>query len=279
MHPILFEFDTPHWLQGILPAHISLYSYGFFIALGIMASFFFMLPRLKPLGFNADKLSTLYMWAIVAAFVGGKVFYYLEDPAKYFGNPALMLKSMGGGFVFYGSLIFVVPTLIWWLRKEKIDIPGFFDVLAFGGPILHAFGRMGCFMAGCCHGRVCNAGNPLAVTFNHAKSAAEPLHQPLYATQLMDIGVNIIILAVLFSFRKKQQFKGQLFLMYIMMYAVGRSIVEEFRGDEARGFVFNGWLSHSQLIAICLILISIFAWRWMKKRYPIKQAAPPADMP
>jgi phosphatidylglycerol:prolipoprotein diacylglycerol transferase len=272
MHPVLFEFDTPQWLHGFLPHHIALYSYGFFIALGILASFIFMLPRLKPLGFDADKLSTLYLWAIVAAFVGGKIFFYLEDPLKYMNNPSLMMKSLGGGFVFYGSLLFVIPTLFWWLRKNKIAILPFFDVLAFGGPILHAIGRIGCFMAGCCHGAVCH--NVLGVTYTHPKSSAIPLNMPLYPTQLFDVVLNIIILVVLFWLIKRQKFHGQLFLVYIMMYAVGRSIVENFRGDEARGFIFNGWLSHSQAIAIVLLVVCLFLWQKLSKSATIVTTTP-----
>lgn len=268
MHPVLFEFDTPQWLKGVLPAHMVIYSYGFFIALGIMASFMFMLPRLKKYGINADTLSNLYLWSIVAAFVGGKLFFYLEDPGKYLSNPSLMLKSLGGGFVFYGSLIFVVPTLYWQLKKLKMPVWPFFDVLAFGGPILHSFGRIGCFMAGCCHGEVCH--NALGVTYTHLKSAAEPLNVPLYPTQLFDIGVNLLILATLFVWKKHQRFNGQLFLIYIMMYGVGRAIVEEFRGDEARGFIFDGWLSHSQAIAVGLIAVSLYLWRYLSRTEPIK---------
>jgi phosphatidylglycerol:prolipoprotein diacylglycerol transferase len=212
---------------------------------------------------NADSLSNLYLWSIAAAFIGGKIFFYLENPVKYFGDPSLMLKSLGGGFVFYGSLIFVVPTLYWQLRKMKVPVWPFFDVLAFGGPILHGIGRLGCFMAGCCHGKVCH--NALGVTYTHAKSAADPLNVPLYPTQLFDVGVNLIILAVLFIMIKRQKFHGQLFLMYIMMYGVGRTLVEEFRGDETRGFILNGFLSHSQAIAAGLIIISLILWRKLSK--------------
>jgi phosphatidylglycerol:prolipoprotein diacylglycerol transferase len=82
---------------------------------------------------------------------------------------------------------------------------------------------------------------------------------------LFDVGVNLIILAVLFIMIKRQKFHGQLFLMYIMMYGVGRTLVEEFRGDETRGFILNGFLSHSQAIAAGLIIISLVLWRKLSK--------------
>jgi phosphatidylglycerol:prolipoprotein diacylglycerol transferase len=171
---------------------------------------------------------------------------------------------MGGGFVFYGSLIFAIPTIVWWLRKEKIPVRPFLDILAFIGPVVHSFGRVGCFLAGCCHGKVCDSW--MGVTFSNPDSLAAIKNQPLYPTQLFDIVVNLTILGVIFLVQKKQKFDGQLFLIYLMMYAVGRSIVEMYRGDDARGFLFDGAVSHSQFIAACIIVISLVVWeKWSKK--------------
>ncbi|MBI1305308.1 MAG: prolipoprotein diacylglyceryl transferase [Bacteroidetes bacterium] len=261
MHPILFRLETPGFLKGILPDHITLYSYGFLIAIGILVSFFFARPRVKKLGIDGDKFSTILIWAILAGFVGGRLFFYFEDWGRYMENPSQMLRITGGGFVFYGSVIFVIPTFFLLLRKYKISVRPFLDVMAFVGPIVQSFGRVGCFLAGCCHGRVCH--NSLGVTFTDEKSMATPLNVPLYPTQLFDILINVIILITLFLIEKKQKFSGQLMLIYLMMYAVGRSINEEFRGDEARGFLFDGWLSHSQFIAIILFALSVLVWmKW-----------------
>lgn len=263
MFPRLITIPIPEFLQRILPAQISLYSYGLMIAIGIVAAFMVVLRMSKHFGMDADKLSSLFMWVILASFIGGKVFYYLEDIDKYLANPELMLKVAGGGFVFYGSLIFAIPTIVWWLRKEKVPVRPFLDILAFAGPVVHSFGRVGCFLAGCCHGSVCDS--PIGVTFSHPDTLATPVNVPLYPTQLFDIAVNIIILLTVFLVSKKQKFDGQLFLIYLIMYGIGRSIVELYRGDEARGFLFDGVLSHSQFIAILIILVcSVFWMRWKK---------------
>ena len=122
----------------------------------------------------------------------------------------------------------------------------------------------GLLSAGCCHGKACS--NFLGVTFSHPDSLANPKNIPLYPTQLFDIGINIIILLVLFWIEKRQKFSGQLMLLYLMMYAVGRSINELYRGDEERGFVLGGLLSHSQFIAICIFAICTVVWfRWRKR--------------
>ena len=264
MFPKLITIPIPEFLQGFLPTHFSLHSYGLMIALGVLASFYITLRKSRKLGMDSDKLSSLFIWIIIAAFVGGKLFFFFEDIGKYTSNPSLIKGAMGGGFVFYGSLIFAVPTIIWWLRKEKIPVRPFLDILAFVGPVVHSFGRVGCLLAGCCHGKVCDSW--MGVTFSHPDTLAAFKNTPLYPTQLFDIAVNIIILITIFIVQKKQKFDGQLFLIYLMMYAVGRSIVEIYRGDEARGFLFGGAISHSQFIAVCIIVICAVVWRRWAKR-------------
>lgn len=263
MFPKLITLPIPEFLRGFFPSHISLHSYGLMIALGVLSAFYVTLYKSKKFGIDADKLSSLFIWVILAAFVGGKLFFFFEDIDKYWGDLAAMKRAMSGGFVFYGSLIFSIPTIVWWLRKEKVPVRPFLDILAFVGPVVHSFGRVGCFLAGCCHGKVCDSW--FGVTFSHPDTLAAFKNTPLYPTQLFDIGVNMIILLTVYFIQKKQKFEGQLFLIYLMMYGVGRSIVEIYRGDEARGFLFGGAVSHSQFIAACIIVICVVVWRrWSK---------------
>jgi phosphatidylglycerol---prolipoprotein diacylglyceryl transferase len=263
MFPRLISIPVPEFLQGLLPAYLDLHSYGLMIALGVLASFYITLTKSRRFGVDSDLLSSLFIWVIIAAFVGGKLFYFLEDIGKYTANPSLIKKAMGGGFVFYGSLIFAVPTIVWWLRKEKVPVRPFLDILAIVGPVVHSFGRVGCFLAGCCHGKVCDTW--VGVTFSHPDSLAAIKNVPLYPTQLFDIAVNMIILATVLVLQNKKKFEGQLFLVYLMMYGVGRSIVEMYRGDETRGFIIDGVVSHSQFIAFFIIVTCAVLWsRWQK---------------
>lgn len=263
MHPTLVTIKVPQFLQGLFGSELAIHSYGLMIAIGILVGFLITLRMTKRYGVDTDKLSNLFLWVILAAFVGGKFFFLLEDTDRYLSDPAMLKRVMGGGFVFYGSVIFAIPTIIWWLRRNKVPAHPFFDVLAFVGPVVHSFGRIGCFLAGCCHGKVCDTW--MGVVYTREDSLADPLNTPLYPTQFFDIAVNIVIILTLLIFRKKQQFKGQLFLIYLIMYGVGRSIVELYRGDEERGFVLNGLLSHSQLIALIIIGVCAYFWlRWRK---------------
>ncbi len=104
------------------------------------------------------------------------------------------------------------------------------------------------------------------VIFSNPESAATFKNVPLYPTQLFEIGINLITLFIVYLVSKKQQFKGQLFLIYITLYAIGRVINENFRGDDERGFLFGGLLTYSQFIAILLITFSAIAWFILAKR-------------
>ena len=94
--------------------------------------------------------------------------------------------------------------------------------------IAHFFGRLGCFSAGCCFGKPA-PGLPWAVVFSDPLSLA-PVGIPLHPTQLYDALNALIIFAITFSLRHKKKFYGQLLLIYMMLYSIGRSIVEIYQG-------------------------------------------------
>ncbi len=258
MYPELLRINTPEFLRYFLPDELVVQSYGAVIVLGVIFIYHFLKSRVKKYGITGEDLSNIIFYTFIAAFIGGKIFYFLQEPAKYIADPSKMMNNLGSGFVFYGSLIFAVPTIIYFLRRKSVPIREFLDILAFVGPIIHSFGRMGCFLAGCCYGLTCK--NGLGVVFRHPLTKARPMDIPLYPTQLFDIAVNMGIIIVLALIVKKKRFQGQLFLVYIMMYGVGRSIVELYRGDSERGYILD-LITHSQLIALILIGICVFLWR------------------
>ena len=119
-------------------------------------------------------------------------------------------------------------------------------------------------MAGCCYGRPTESA--LDVVFTDSACYAEPLHTPLFPTQLLEAGYITLTLTVLLYLRDRRIFYGQLFLLYIILYAVGRSILEIYRGDSKRGFIVEDYISHSQLIAAGLIVAGLFFYRlWSKQ--------------
>ncbi|UTW66757.1 prolipoprotein diacylglyceryl transferase [bacterium SCSIO 12643] len=257
MHPELFKFNTPDFLTGLLPNEIVIYSYGALILIGVLAAFSYLKKyAYQDFGLSEDTSQSLLMGLIIMSVVGGKFFMIFENPSYYLSNPKSLISN--SGFVFYGSLIFSMGFVVWFIKKHQLSTWKFLDLIGFVAIIVHFFGRLGCFMAGCCHG--IESHGPFAVTFNDPLSQAHPLGVPLHPTQLYSSFMLASIFLILTLVRKRQQFAGQLFLLYLILYSTGRSIIEEFRGDEARGFLFDGWYSNSQFISTVIITFAIIAY-------------------
>ncbi len=238
---------------------------------GAFVAYFYMVwISKKELKIEKDKIQSLCIYVILAAFIGGKLLFFLEKPSYYFNPPSNMLNNFRQGFVFYGSLLFAIPTAIWYFRKEKWPVWSVLDRLAIAGVIVHMFGRMGCFFAGCCYGLPTDGF--LAVTFTDPISQAEPLHTPLHPTQLYEATFLLFVLGTLLMIRRNQRFDGQVILIYIALYSVGRGIIEVFRGDLRRGFVIEDILSHSQFISLLLLAGVSFLYFRLRKKNPIKHS-------
>ncbi len=261
MHPVLFQFETPDFLSGIFPSTITIYSYGFLIAVGIfMAYYYTAYNAKKQFGLSYDKTQMLIILIIVAAVVGGKVFIAFEDPAKYFGDPGLLLKNFGSGFVFYGSLIFAIPTVYLFIRYYKLPALPMLDIIAGTTCTVHAFGRMGCFFGGCCYGI------PTDSFIGMSFEAGNGIHEHVHPTQLYSVVLITSIFAYLMYVKRRQEFPGQLFLTYLILYSIGRSVIEIFRGDEERGYLIDGVISNSQFISLIIFFIAIYFYVKLKRK-------------
>lgn len=255
MFPELFHFGS-----------ITLYSYGFMIMIGVLVAFFVVYRNRAILGLDLDGVSELFLYCFLGVFVGGKIFFFFEKPSYYAAHMGEFAENLGRGFVFYGSFLCTVIILIVWFRKRGIPLAKGFDWVGIGGALVHAIGKIGCFLSGCCHGVACDAA--YGVVYTHPRSSAEPLGIPLYPVQLWDSAIIFFCLVLMFWTQKRQRFDGQLFLIYGLIYAVGRFFTEMYRGDEARGYLIEHWLTHSQGIAIgvFVILAIVYGKAWLKSR-------------
>src|SRR5881394_498011 len=112
MHPILFK-----------AGEVTIYTYGFLIAAGALIAFIYMWRASKM---SFDQANTLFILLIIAGIVGGKFFMIFEKPSFYFNNPARLIST--NGFVFYGSLLFCIPTMLWFFRRYKLPALPMLDI-------------------------------------------------------------------------------------------------------------------------------------------------------
>lgn len=252
MHPILFEVGS-----------FTTYSYGFCIAVGALAGFSYMYWQgKKQFGLTFDQSNTLFIMLVLAGVAGGKLFVIFENPSFYLSQPKKLLS--GNGFVFYGSLLTAIPIMLWYFKKIKVPVLGMLDVMALVTCLVHGFGRIGCFLAGCCYGLPTESF--LGVTFTSPVCQAEPLNTPLHPTQVYE-AIFIFCLLIGLSFLKsKKKFEGLIFLLYLILYAAGRGVLELFRGDTQRGFLIENILSNSQFIALGVISIAAYFYLRLNRK-------------
>jgi phosphatidylglycerol:prolipoprotein diacylglycerol transferase len=261
MYPQLFTFQLPDFLSNLFNLHkVTIYTYAFCIVLGTLIAAKYTKWRAKK-DLNINKLPNAFFYIIfIAGFIGGKLFYFIEKPLFFIKNPHLLLDNFSGGFVFYGSFITIIPIVIWYLKKLNIPVLPMLDILGITTLIVHSIGRIGCFNAGCCYGSPTNSDFGMIFPTTHNIS--------VHPTQLYEASILIGIAILLIIIKKRQQFKGQLFLLYISFYAIGRAILELFRGDN-RGYVIDKYLSHSQFIAILILLIASFFYKKLKTKHKL----------
>ena len=221
--------------------------YGVMSALGMLAAFVLLGFTRKRTRFSEDQALSAALWAIIMGFVGAKVLFWLVEIKQVIADPSYLVHTLREGFVFYGALIGGLGGVAIYALIKKLP---FFSLTDYFIPALvlgHAFGRIGCFFAGCCYGMECET--PISVTF--PAGGAAPAGVPLLPTQLME-SVFLFLLCAFLVWRlaKKKPF-GTVSGWYMALYGVWRFALEFFRNDE-RGFV--GQLSTSQFISIFVFL-------------------------
>ena len=250
MHPILFKIGP-----------ITIYTYGVLIATAFFLGLALAARQARVEGEDPQKIMDLSFYILISAIVGSRLLYIVVEYKEYISNPLRIFKVWEGGLVFYGGFIMAMAVVIIYVRRHEMNLWKVGDILAPSVAIGQGVGRLGCFFAGCCYGRETDV--PWAFIFKDPNTLA-PMDVHLHPTQLYDSANGFIIFAALLILRKFKKFDGQLFWTYTLLYAVGRFIVEIFRGDE-RGFV-TASLSTSQFIAIPLLAISIVMLIKLKKR-------------
>jgi len=255
VHPVLIDlkfFQIP--------------TYGVLLYSGIVLGIWLASRRARLVGLPGDKVMDLGAWVVLWGLAGSKLLLAITDPS-YLGSLAGLWGLVRAGGVFYGGLIGALVAAFVLLRRYGLPFLRVADVLAPSVALGHAFGRLGCFSAGCCYGRSCSAS--WGVVFSHplaAEISGTPLGVPLIPTQLYEAAFNLanyVFLAWLF----RRHFRpGTVLAAYLIGYGIARFVIEFFRGDADRGFVLGGVLSTSQAIAAVMVPLGIGILVWVSRR-------------
>jgi len=248
MHPILLT--TPFF---------TIYTFGVLLAAAYLAALGWLVRGARRARLDPDALMSLGMWAIVGALIGAKALLAVRAPQEYLTSFSALRSLVSSAGDFYGGFIGGLAGAALFFRIHP-DVP-FWRSADLAAPAIalgQAIGRIGCFMAGDDYGRPTTV--PWAVTFTSpdaARLGGVPLGVPLHPVQLYESAMCLALFGLLVWLARRRHREGDIIVAYTALYAIGRFMLEFFRGDGDRGFVFGGWLSTSQFIAIIMFVLAL----------------------
>ncbi|MBN2267276.1 MAG: prolipoprotein diacylglyceryl transferase [Candidatus Babeliaceae bacterium] len=245
MNPILCNF---FW---VFPIPL----YGFCIVLGVAAALFLAWRdnRVSAL-MSRDDLCSLGSIAIIGGIVGGRVLFLLTTQ-KYCHSWYEIFAVWDGGFAILGTVVGSVLMMTWFIKKKGLPLLKVFDVLGMYAPLIQAFGRVGCFFAGCCFG--VESSCRLAITYTHPLSMA-PLCIPLHPVQLYNAVLLGVLFLILYS-KPPLRIAGLTFCLSLAGLIIIRFATDFWRGDRGILTCFMGVdLSVHQIISLGLIVLLAF---------------------
>ncbi|MHB0995498.1 MAG: prolipoprotein diacylglyceryl transferase [Elusimicrobiales bacterium] len=252
MHPVIFQLGS-----------FKLPAYGLLVALGYLAAILYLFKKSQSRGLKKEDAADLVFYSVLSGLLGAKLFYAVtywdQFGPDFLSRAGYLLRTFQYGFVFYGGLIFGAAAFFLACRRRGLPPLGTADLFAPALALGHAFGRVGCFLAGCCHGRPTAC--PVSVTFTDPASEVNPLFLgvPLHPTQLFEAAGNLLIFFVLDRALGRRLRPGAVLTLYAALYAAQRFLIEFLRGDD-RGALRAG-LSPAQLIsaaAFCAAAVLFF---------------------
>lgn len=231
---------------------IEIPTFGFMIAIGVLFFVLLLIYLLRKQFVNEYSIDNIIIVGGISGIIfalGAHVFDTLWHSISYmkeFGTPFKMMWSEGGitfsGGLFCGIICYFI-IYPFFMKKERHNIFFYFDYIAIGICIAHAFGRLGCYFGGCCYGKVVPQGTFLSMLY-----PTENGWENVYPTQLFESVFLFGLFATLLFFVKKNRSAW-----YLIGYNVFRFVLEYFRGDD-RGLSPFGVLTPSQLMGIILLV-------------------------
>ncbi|MCQ2519108.1 MAG: prolipoprotein diacylglyceryl transferase [Lachnospiraceae bacterium] len=256
----------PIYKEIKIPCYTLCFFVGFVIAVCMaMKSINKLPPKDSQISFP-NKYDVLFaaVYALIGLAAGAKIFFVLSRLPKVIAHPAAYkamwnlskaaaLNYLFGGLVFYGGLLGAAVGTYIYCRQYKVLLEPIVKVTAPLIPFVHGFGRIGCFLGGCCYGIEYHGIFSVKYPFNEMVPKLNEV--PRFPVQLLEAGLNFICTFVLLSLGKKMDSR-RLLGSYLFYYSVTRFLLEYLRGDAERG-VYS-LFSTSQVISIILFPIAVF---------------------
>lgn len=236
----------------IFGREIPLYGVFFFLGILLAAGAALLLAH-KKRAMPLYEVVYSAVYTMIGAILGAKLLFLAVSLPELIRESIPIIAAIKGGFVFYGGFLGGFLGLWIYTKQFKMKLLPFVCLYATVVPLGHAFGRVGCYFAGCCYGIPYDGWG--AVVY-HETLGRTPLEVPLFPVQLLESLLLLCLFAVLLVLYLRD--RGALCpWVYLASYGVIRFLLEFLRYDAERGRLL--WLSTSQWVSVGLLL---WTWAW-----------------
>jgi len=294
MKSLLFEIPIGDW-------RIPIRGYGVMAALGFVFALLVMRKLARKSGMKEQFVYDLWFAGFIGGWLGARIWYVIQFWSEQFADdPWQVFAITSGGLVWYGGIIGATVAVIGLLRVKRKSILGYLDLTMPAGALGLAFGRVGCFLNGCCFGRTTDL--PWAVRFPktgvipyelpdgsiYYEAAGSPVFRhhfvkhlvtiedawslPVHPTQIYASLYALFLFAILYWYYGRRKAPGQVFAVGLMLYAPMRFFFEWLRDDVPPALA---GLTPAQVMSIGLVIFGAALFAYTGKRsHPVAAASP-----
>ena len=268
-------------------APVRLPAYGVMIMLGFIFAILICYLRVRIHGTDPNVIIDLGIVSMIFGILGARLWHVVEYWSTVYavapdGTPrgtwdALVeaVQVQKGGLVFYGGFLLAAVAAYLYLRIRKLPVLYYLDLLAVAVPIGQAFGRIGCFMNGCCWGVGCAPGSAnswafpwLTTYYNHpltipgVENVIHKAGDPVLMSQFVDSfnGMVLFVLMTIF-YEKLARYRGETASILFVLYGINRLITQHLRADVP---TYTADLGSAQWTSITIIVCGVLAWAYFR---------------
>lgn len=251
--------------------------YGIIIGIGILAGIFIAAYEAKRTGQNPENYYDLAIYAVICSVIGARVYYVAFSWDMYKGDLKSIINLRQGGLAIYGGVIAAVITVFVFARIKKLSAPVLFDTAVLGLVAGQMIGRWGNFFNREAFGEYTDGPLAMRLPLDAVRSSdvTELMRENMetvkgvsyiqvHPTYLYESLWCLMVLCILLVYRRHKRFDGEVFLMYVFGYGLGRVWIEGLRTDQL--LIPNTQIPVSQLLAGSAIIVSAGLIFWCRRK-------------
>ena len=267
----------PHLPKGITIGGFTIAFYGMIIAVGMLSGLWLACHQAQRTGQKKEVYTDFAIYAIIFSLIGARLYYVAFSWENYKNDLLQIFNTRGGGMAIYGAVIAAILTAIIYCKVKKYNFFLLADT-AVGGLVLgQIIGRYGNFFNREAFGEYTNSlfamrlrvdqVNPANITElmrSHMTTIDGVQYIQVHPTFLYESLWNILVLVLILVFTTKKKFNGEIFLLYLVGYALGRVWIEGLRTDQLQ--IGSTGIAVSQVLSGAIVVVGVVVWICVRRK-------------